>query len=398
MQKSRRPYIRALIFLTVSAIMLICYMTAWRLLTNNIQTKEDHRLTRSLISLTEAVTSLRDSMEALASSSGAETAKSLSAGIKYAAGLTEDAILTFDGERSLLTGLLDCASRCAAFSEYAADRLDEFGSIPTSDAASLNLLIEYITEAERILLLLEHEAIAKDILITSLTNLTASSRLESLFTDLPLIHCDNASSRRLQTGDSSFTRKALPLTRREAEKKAQSLLGSEITLTCSENKLSPVEVYSFWCDNAQVDISKNGGYPIRILRDITSTGTPLEQSILLTRMSDYLAGFGYSGLTPIFSYLTNHIFTAEFIYTEGSLLDYTSRIKISCLADTARVIYLDAASYAANRGAFPQPVLPSDTPIYLLFDGSGSPHYCMLIENRYYDITTDSLIHAPILP
>ncbi len=398
MQKSRRAYIRALIFLSVSALMLTCYMTAWHLMKNKVQREEQYRFNRSLTSLSESVTQLKASMDKLAVAGDVESIRQAASQTSRAAGLSEDAILSFDGDRRALYGLLRCVSLCGSFGEYCADRYTELGELPSADALYFGLLREYTAEAERLLLLLEQESMAREASVSTLAELSLSEELFSLFDDLPELGFDHKASPRQHRGDSSFTKRALPLTRREAERKAQEILDSEITLTYGENTLSPVEVYSFYCDNAQIDISKNGGYPIRILRDITSSGAPLEQSVLLTRMGDYLASLGYSGLTPISGELIDHIFTAKFIYTEGSLLDYTSAVRISCLADTARVVFLDASSYAVNRGAFSQPILPSETPVYLLLDGSGSPHYCILIENRYYDITTGSLIHAPILP
>lgn len=398
MQRIYRPTIRALIYLTVSVLLLIGYMIAWRLFTSRVDTREHRRLVYGITMLAENMTNLRDSMETLAICADAPTAQSVAARIICSARLAEAVMLDFDRDRSIMTGLLDCVSFCGSFGEYAAARIVEFGALPSGDAASLGLLTEYLIEAERILLLLEHETAVANVSIASLSKLAETERLQTLFDDFPDLSFDHVSSLRLQMGNHSFTASASPLTKREAEKKAQILLESEITLTYGENKLSTVEVYSFWCDNAYVDISQNGGYPIHIFRDIDSSGTALDSNVLLTRMSACLADFGYSGLIPISSDLADGIFTAKFIYREDNLLDYTSQIQIACLADTARIVFLDASSYAAYRGAFSKPAYSADIPIFLLFDGSGSPHYCTFVDEHYYDIETGWLIHAPILP
>jgi len=126
----------------------------------------------------------------------------------------------------------------------------------------------------------------------------------------------------------------------------------------------------------------------------------------LGRMSDYLTNMGYRNLSPLSGGSENGVFSAVFVYIEstpyGMLTDYTCTVTIACLADSARIVYLDASGYAANRGAFPLPTAPLAYPdgeaLWLLFDGGGEAHYCRQMDDAYYDMADGRRILAPVLP
>ena len=128
---------------------------------------------------------------------------------------------------------------------------------------------------------------------------------------------------------------------------ASEILGLGITLRLNTNNRSKPEVYSFYCNNAFIDITKYGGYLLRYSLALTPDEPTLSTEEALRLCDSFVYSQGY-----------RNIELCEWREQEGLLRavykirgdgDDSAKIKAGIALDTGKICFYDAYEVIAGR-------------------------------------------------
>lgn len=143
------------------------------------------------------------------------------------------------------------------------------------------------------------------------------------------------------------------ITEREAYEKAKALLGKNAALTLVKNSGFP-PVYTYVCNNASVEISVMGGYPIRLLLDLPAKEAKYDENICVCVAEEYLKTVGLEDLARVKVWWVDNVCFVEFarriLDGQNVGLSELERVTVGVSASAARVCYYDAYNYYRYRG------------------------------------------------
>ena len=180
--------------------------------------------------------------------------------------------------------------------------------------------------------------------------LSSIADTEMTFEDFPTLIYDGPFSDNILNKTSELLENSEPVSRDEAKKIAAEILGTEEKFLAEEEDTDGrTAAYCFRNDTYSISITKNGGYPLSVISDITVTGTKLTQADAIEKASLFLGKIGYTDMTSTYCATDDGICTVNFAYKDGSFICYPDLIKVQVDLSDGKITGFDAADYIMNH-------------------------------------------------
>ncbi|NLK39180.1 MAG: hypothetical protein GX303_02865 [Clostridiales bacterium] len=294
---------------------------------------EEAAIERAIIQMAESSTGIKKALEEIDSKTTADELLRLSAEIKQHC-------LVATAKMSDLPVDLEYTAGLYRFFNIASDYSESMSAGYDNDG--LNVLKSYAKKTEKLL----------NMLLSSDNRPELTESLADELSYYPYIYYDGKYTNDDTQRGFDLLYKSDKISEREAYKKAKELLGKNSTLTLVRGNGFP-PVYTYVCNNASVEISVMGGFPIRLLFDLPQTDAKYEENVCVRVAEEYIDQLGIGGVALSRIRWADGICFAEFArtYIDGrqQVLSDRERLTVGVSADTGRVCYYDAYNYYRYR-------------------------------------------------
>ncbi len=216
--------------------------------------------------------------------------------------------------------------------------------------------------------------------------------LSDIFSELGGIYYDGVYSDEEREGLFPLLRSATLLKRDEVMGSVEKLLGKNAKLKSSLVQAFP-PFYSFYCENASLDVSQMGGYVLRFLYDRRPSGRECTSEEARAEMESFLELLGFGGLELIeYSDEGDYIgvFAPRVGSDAGDILCLSERIKICVGAASGKVTAFDATDYYKYH-RIEREVKESDVPVgaelVYIIASDGREILCYVSDGEYYGVS-----------
>lgn len=199
---------------------------------------------------------------------------------------------------------------------------------------------------------------------TSFGEIPEIEAIDGIFTEYPTLIYDGPFSDSEEINNYYTIENAHEIDDKTAESTARRFIGKNIKLKSYKNDDANPAVFSYSCDNAYVNITKKGGFLLRLAIDQTVKEINLTNEDALSACNSFIENEGYQDMTETYYIVNNGILTANYAYllndkTHGEVICYSDLIKIGIALDSGKVCYFDADSYLKNNAVreFPTTII-----------------------------------------
>lgn len=189
----------------------------------------------------------------------------------------------------------------------------------------------------------------------------ALEQLPETFADFPTLLYDGPFADIDMKTQYAWLRKQPEYPQKDAGADAAQLLQIAEVLLRSEGEMNvPFPCYQFFYQDATIQISKNGGYLLRLIRDVQAGEIQYKKEDAVEAAQQFLAENNYKNMKDSYYEIVNGICTIQFVRQDGEVLCYAEQIKVRVLLDTLEIAGFDASLYLQNH----QPKRTLDVPQY----------------------------------
>ena len=218
-------------------------------------------------------------------------------------------------------------------------------SLKFEHMASL-LSADYFTFDEISRMMLEAETGSENMV----SYLDSISDAETSFEDFPTLIYDGPYSDNILTKESVLLKSSSEISLEQAKKKAAAALGVEEKLLVEDDELSGrISAFSFRTDSYSISVTKNGGYILEIMSDITAGEEKITAADAVEKAGVFLNALGYYDMVSTYSAADDGICTVNFAYKKDSFICYPDLIKVSVSLTDGKITGLEAADYIMNH-------------------------------------------------
>ncbi len=169
-------------------------------------------------------------------------------------------------------------------------------------------------------------------------------------TDYPTLVYDGPFADNLAAGKSELLENENEITSEEAAARAAELLGVQAnTLKTEESINGQIELYCFSRGNADITVTKRGGYLCSVLSDTLAYEETISAEEAVKRGEEYLARLGYKNMKSNYYSIYDGICTVNYAYDDEGVICYSDLIKVSISLDTGKLVALDAKPFLLSH-------------------------------------------------
>ena len=180
--------------------------------------------------------------------------------------------------------------------------------------------------------------------------LDSISDAELSFEDYPSLIYDGPFSDNILTKESEMLKYSSEVSKEKAKAIAAKALGVEERLLVEDEELTgKIKAYSFRTDSFSISITKNGGYPLEIITDITAGEENLTHADATEKAVLFLNSLGFYNMVSTYSAANDGICTINFAYKQGSFICYPDLIKVSVSLTDGKITGFEATDYIMNH-------------------------------------------------
>lgn len=193
--------------------------------------------------------------------------------------------------------------------------------------------------------------------------------IENSFSGLPSMIYDGPFS-------DSVARKAPALTQGKAEisrDQAQQTAAGFLRISAPQLKFTGeaggnLPSYNFTVGTITINISKAGGYVVRMINSRTPGETRLDSNAAISGAGSFLKNQNIPNMTKTYLLVANNVCTINYAYMQDGVLCYPDLIKLGVALDTGEIISFDASGYIMNhqKRTLPSRTVSQKTVISLL--------------------------------
>lgn len=288
---------------------------------------------RALLQMTQSTSGIRSALDTIGPQTGKDEIAKKSYEIKYYCNMAVGRMCDMPVDTVYTMGLCRFFNVAADYSESMLREYDGDGLLVLkSYAKKIDTLLNYIAKSD-----------------------DKTSTLHSLKSDLseyPNLYYNGKYSNGNASRGFSMLYKAEKISEGEALEKAKKLLGKHTNLTLVKSSGFP-PVYTYVCNNASVEITVMGGYPIRLLFDLSEKDARYEESECIAAAAKFIENLRIKDMELAKVRYSDGAYFADFahVYTDGSrnIRSDTETITVGVAADTLRICYYDAYNYYRYR-------------------------------------------------
>lgn len=169
-------------------------------------------------------------------------------------------------------------------------------------------------------------------------------------TDYPTLVYDGPFADNLASGSSELLETENEITAEEAAARVAELLGVQAnTLKKEESINGQIELYCFSRGNADITVTKRGGYLCSVLSDTLAYEETISAEEAVKRGEEYLARLGYKDMKSSYYSIYDGICTVNYAYEDEGVICYSDLIKVSISLDSGKLVALDAKPFLLSH-------------------------------------------------
>ncbi len=180
--------------------------------------------------------------------------------------------------------------------------------------------------------------------------LDSISDAEMSFEDYPTLIYDGPYSDNILTKESALLKSSSEISYAQAKKTAAKAIGVEEKLLVEEEDIEGrIKAYSFRTDSYSISVTKNGGYILEIISDITAGEEKITSADAVEKAGLFLNSMGYFNMVSTYYAVNDGICTINFAYKQGSFICYPDLIKVSVSLTDGKITGFEATDYIMNH-------------------------------------------------
>lgn len=193
--------------------------------------------------------------------------------------------------------------------------------------------------------------------------------IENSFSGLPSMIYDGPFSDSVARKTPALTQGKAEISRDQAQQTAAGFLqinASQLKFTGETGGNLPS--FNFAAGTITIDISKAGGYVVRMLNARAPAQTKLDSNAALSSAGNFLKTRNIGSMTQTYRLTANNVCTVNYAYMQGGVLCYPDLIKLGVALDNGEIISFDASGYIMNhqKRTFPAKTVSQKTVTSLL--------------------------------
>ncbi len=186
--------------------------------------------------------------------------------------------------------------------------------------------------------------------IVSEQGLAASlTELEENLSDYPTLIYDGPYSDHILQKQPLMTTNTKEFLTEEALQIAIQTVGKNNNLKFAEMQHGKIECYRFADNNANVAISKFGGYLVYMRKNRSVGQNLLSYEQALAKAKNFLENMQFTSMIDTYFYTDNGVCVINFAYLDGQTICYTDLIKVGVAMDTGEIMLVETAGYLTNH-------------------------------------------------
>ncbi len=175
------------------------------------------------------------------------------------------------------------------------------------------------------------------------------TQLEEDLSDYPTLIYDGPYSDHILEKQPLMTTGALEVSVDEALLKAQKAVGENNDLKFEDMQGGKIECYRFTDNNANVAVSKAGGYVVYMRKNREVGDSLLSYEQALSKAENFFEKMQIKNMIDTYFYTDNGICVINFAYLDGQTICYTDLIKVGVAMDTGEIMLFESAGYLTNH-------------------------------------------------
>lgn len=173
---------------------------------------------------------------------------------------------------------------------------------------------------------------------------------EEGFSAFPTLIYDGPFSDHIMNREPVMLQGASPVEREEARNIAAVAAGVDPSeLKDGNDEEGNMPSYGFSTENADVSVTKNGGFVSYYLsyRNVEQSLLSVEEAI--AKAQEYLTSLGITSVKSTYYELADHELTINFAYEENGITYYTDLIKVTVAMDNGQILSFNQRGYLTNH-------------------------------------------------
>ncbi len=175
------------------------------------------------------------------------------------------------------------------------------------------------------------------------------TQLEEDLSDYPTLIYDGPYSDHILEKQPLMTTGAREVSADEALLKAQKAVGENNDLKFEDMQGGKIECYRFTDNNANVAVSKAGGYVVYMRKNREVGDSLLSYEQALSKAENFLEKMQIKNMFDTYFYTDSGVCVINFAYLDGQTICYTDLIKVGVAMDTGEIMLFESAGYLTNH-------------------------------------------------
>ncbi|MBR0465888.1 MAG: germination protein YpeB [Clostridia bacterium] len=175
------------------------------------------------------------------------------------------------------------------------------------------------------------------------------TEIEEKLTDYPTLIYDGPYSDHILTKKPTMTTNKPEIEKNNAGRIAQKISGTNNLLTYDETTYGKIECYRFSNESVTISISKDGGYPVFMIKSRNIGNSNIKTDDLKNKAEKFLEDNGFQNMTVTYFESRDGLTTFNFAYLDGQTVCYTDLIKVGVAEDTGEIMSIETVGYLTNH-------------------------------------------------
>lgn len=176
------------------------------------------------------------------------------------------------------------------------------------------------------------------------------TELEENMTDFPTLIYDGPYSDHILTKKPVFLENKTQYDSNEALEKAKNAFGfKDADLKFSGEENGRIVCYRYNSGNADVTVTKNGGYPVYYIKNRVVENIKIDYQTAIVKAKEFLESVGYKSMSETYYFTDRGVCVVNFAFLDGQTLCYTDLIKVGVALDNGEIMFLEATGYLFNH-------------------------------------------------
>ncbi len=185
---------------------------------------------------------------------------------------------------------------------------------------------------------------------STVSYLDSISDAEMTFENYPTLIYDGPFSDNILTKESEILKNSEEISKERAKEIAADTLGvDEKFLVEEEDTNGKTAAYCFRTETYDIYITKNGGYVLEILSNITAGEEKLTRADAVEKAALFLNTLGFLDMVSTYEASNDGICTVNFAYKQDSFICYPDLIKVSVSLSDGRITGFESTDFLINH-------------------------------------------------